>query len=67
MIAGRTGKRLVFGDGVVVGLAFAVAEPSQEGQGDYDDPNTDAEFRTSLHKSPLKSGLRLNLSIPEST
>ena len=44
---------LVFRDGVVVAFAFAVAEPGEECQGDYDDPDTDAEFRASLHKSPL--------------
>ena len=53
MVASGTLEGLVFGDGVVVGLAFAVAEPSQEGQGDYDDANANAEFSTSLHKSPL--------------
>lgn len=53
MIARGTLKGLIFGDGVIVGLAFAVAKPSQEGQRDYDNSNTNTEFGASLHKSPL--------------
>lgn len=54
MIARGTLEGLIFGDGVVVGLAFAVAEPGEEGERDYDDPDTDTEFGAILHRSPLQ-------------
>jgi len=52
MVPRRAGQRLILRDRVIVGLAFAVAEPSQERQGDDDNANTDTEFSALLHKTP---------------
>ena len=46
-------QALIFGDGVVVGFAFAVTQPSQKGQRNHDDRDTYAEFCAILHNSPL--------------
>ena len=54
VIARRALQCLILRDGVVVGLALTVTKPSQEGQGDDDNANTDAEFSTSLHRAPLR-------------
>jgi hypothetical protein len=50
---------LVFGDGVVVGLALAIPHPSQESQRDDDYADTHAKFSPILHKSLLIQTARL--------
>jgi hypothetical protein len=52
MRARRPLQGLIFSNGVVVGLALAVAEPGKEGQGDNDYTDTNSEFSALLHKSP---------------
>jgi hypothetical protein len=54
MIARRTMQLLIFRDGVVVGFAFAVAQPSQESQGKDDYADTDAKFCPILHGRLLR-------------
>lgn len=43
-------KGLEFSNGVVIGFAFAVTEPSEEAKRDHDDADSDAEFRLFAHR-----------------
>jgi hypothetical protein len=53
MAARRTLEGLIFGDGVVVGFAFAVTEPGEGGEGYKDDADAYTEFCASFQMSPL--------------
>src|SRR5262249_47652845 len=46
---GRAFERVQLGQGVVIRLTLAVAEPRQKTHREYDDPRTDAEFGLLLH------------------
>src|ERR1700682_4101533 len=63
----RSVERLVFGDGVVIGLALAVTEPGQNREANQDYTNADAEFCATFHDgdSALNRGTSTTGSRPQ--